>query len=151
MLLRFSWCIADNQRGVTCRIPLHLMPSVSVAKQEPPRFETHRDSLIRAGLMTEVRAWIGCSYSCSNQGKSEGREKKGARHVCVLHTHFCFTKGWNNLHVWQKRMLRVWHVCDLRREHTPRFCLSTLMQADNGRGLGSHEFNQCCPKPSESH
>lgn len=35
--------------------------------------------------------------------------------------------------------------------HTPHFCLPTLMRADNGRGLRSHDFNQRCPKLSESH
>lgn len=39
-------------------------------------------------------------------------------------------------------------ICE---EHAPRFCLPTLMRADNGRGLRSHDFNQRCPKLPESH
>lgn len=110
-----------------------------------------RDSLSRAGLVLAARLRGECSSSRSDRGKM-CRQRKETCQPRTSHTLASVLPRAELISAYDTEASAQGLTCPrFAREHTPRFCLSALMRADNGTGLGSRDFNQRCPKPSESH
>lgn len=109
-----------------------------------------RDSLSRAGFMPPDFE-VSAAAPAPTGEKCAGREKKRASRVHLTRWLLSY-RGAELISACDTEASAQGLTCPrFVRERTPRFCLPALMRADNGTGLGSRDFNQCCPKPSESH